>query len=106
MAIFNNCINKSIWPNALKIAEIIPVRNTGTKQNPNVYRSISLICHIAKIFGKIIHKRILHFVNKRKADIKQYLSKKISSNEALNIIRKEIMLFGLFLGVPSYIDSA
>lgn len=62
----NNCINTSIWPKALKIAEIVPIHKTGTKQDPNNYRAISLISTITKIFDKIIHKRILDFVNKSK----------------------------------------
>jgi hypothetical protein len=62
--IFNNCLEKEIWPNALKTAEVIPLHKANEKHLQNNYRPISLISNLAKIFEKLIHKRFIDFFNK------------------------------------------
>ena len=41
--IFNICINKAIWPDALKSADVIPLRKSKEKHIANNCRPISLI---------------------------------------------------------------
>ena len=62
--IFNLCISKGIWPKALKSALIVPIFKAGKKDNPSNYRPISLISNIAKLFEKLMHKRIYDFMEK------------------------------------------
>ena len=64
--IINKCIEKSIWPDALKVAEVVPIYKSGKKLVVNNYRPISLISNIAKIFVKVIYVRIFDFINKHK----------------------------------------
>ena len=52
--IINKCIEKSIWPDALKAAEVVPIYKSGKKFVFNNYRPISLILNISKIFEKVI----------------------------------------------------
>ena len=61
--ICNLCIDKATCPDALKIAEVIPIRKYNKKHIPTNYRPISLISNIAKIFEKISHSRITNFIN-------------------------------------------
>ena len=61
---FNLCIERSIWPDILKTAEVIPIYESGKKNDMGNYRPISLISNIAKIFEKIIQKR--HQFHKQK----------------------------------------
>lgn len=64
--IFNLCIETSTWPEYLKSAEVFPLFKKGDKFIAENYRPISLISNIAKIFEKIIHKRLMSFINLHK----------------------------------------
>ena len=63
--VINLCIEKSIWPNNLKIAEVVPLYKAGKKSCISNYRPISLISNIAKIFEKIIYNRLYKFLQKQ-----------------------------------------
>ena len=45
--IINECIEKSIWPDALKATEVVPIYKSGKK-----LVIVSLISNIAKIFER------------------------------------------------------
>ena len=64
--ILNSCFFSGHCPSQFKIAEVIPVFKTGDREEPDNYRPISLISNIAKIFEKLLHSRILSFINKHK----------------------------------------
>lgn len=86
--IFNLCIEKSIWPDALKKAEIIPVHKAGVKYNITNYRPISLISNLAKVFERIIYNRLYDFIQKHSIISKHQFGfmKNIGSKNALNYI--------------------
>ena len=86
--IINLSIEKGIWPNALKTAEVIPVHKAGSKSCPSNYRPISLVSNIAKIFEKILHNRIYNFVTKCGIiSDKQYgFIKKLGTKDALQYL--------------------
>ena len=52
------CLEMEIWPDALKIAEIIPIHKAKEKHLPTNYRPISLISNVAKVFEKLLHSRL------------------------------------------------
>ena len=64
--IFNLSIEKSIWPDNLKSAEVVPIHKAGSKSYISNYRPISLIFNIAKIFEKIVSNRLYTFLKKHK----------------------------------------
>lgn len=90
--VFNLCIEKSIWPDALKTAEVIPIYKSGNKKEMSNYRPISLISNIAKIFEKIIHNRIIEFLNKNNIITKKQFGfiKNMGTRDALSLITKII----------------
>ena len=51
--ICNLCVDKATWPDAFKIAEVIPIQKSYEKHIPTNYRPISLISNIAKILKKL-----------------------------------------------------
>lgn len=86
--IVNLCIEKAIWPDALKRAVIKPIHKGKDKHTTSNYRPISLISNLAKIFEKIIHHRILNFIIKHKILSKQQYGfmKNLGTKDALNYI--------------------
>lgn len=64
--IFNSCMDKGIWPDCLKCADIVPVYKNGNKMHLTNYRPIALISNIAKIFEKIVYNRLYSFLDKNK----------------------------------------
>jgi hypothetical protein len=59
--IFNQCVAKSIFPSALKIAKIIPLHKKDDISIFNNYRPISLLPSISKVFEKLLHVQIYSF---------------------------------------------
>lgn len=64
--IINICFEVGYFPDILKIGIIKPLFKGGDKMDVINYRPISLISNIAKIFEKLIKKRILKFLEKYK----------------------------------------
>jgi len=63
-SIFNKSIETGVFPERLKIAHINPIHKKGNRQDISNYRPISLLSHIAKIFEKLLHKKIYSQISK------------------------------------------
>ena len=64
--VFNSCLNFGLFPDFLKIAEVIPIFKEGDESDPSNYRPMSLLPVVSKIFEKIIFNRIIVFLNEEK----------------------------------------
>ena len=62
----NMSFNQGVFPNILKIANVIPIHKKGDKLDCNNYRPISLLSNISKIFEKSMHIRLVNFLKKNK----------------------------------------
>ena len=67
---FNWCVEQGVFPNVLKIAEIVPIYKRGSfdvegilKEGTN-YRTISLLSPFSKIFEKLIYSRLYSYLEK------------------------------------------
>ena len=58
----NHSITLGIFPEVLKVAKVILVYELGSRHNPNNYRPISLLSCFAKIFEKLLYKRLDIFI--------------------------------------------
>ena len=57
-ALINNCIGQGIFPDKLKIASVIPLHKGGDINDPHIYRPISILPTLSKIFEKHIAGQI------------------------------------------------
>ena len=64
--IINLSSNKGIFPNLLKIANVIPIYKKDDKLDYNNYRPISLLSNIIKIYEKCMHIRLTNFCRMNK----------------------------------------
>lgn len=62
--IVNSSFVTGVCPRHFKIAEVVPIHKKGSKELTTNYRPISLISNVAKIFEKLLQKRIVHFIEK------------------------------------------
>ena len=62
--LFNLCITTGVFPDSLKIAEVIPIFKKGNTDKPTNYRPIFLLSQFNKIFEKLIYNRIYSYLEK------------------------------------------
>lgn len=60
--IFNKSLSEGVFPDLWKLSYISPIYKSGMKADVRNYRPVSIICASAKIFEKLIFKRVFAFV--------------------------------------------
>ena len=60
--IINHSFMTGVFPDALKISEVIPIHKGGSTEEINNYRTISLLSVFDKIIEKLMHKRLYEFL--------------------------------------------
>ena len=107
--IINLPFNQGVFPNLLKIANVIPINKKDDKLDCNNYRHISLLSNISKIYEKCIHIRLTNFFRMNKLFVSHQFGFRngYSTNHALNslteMIRKELDKFAW--GVSIYLQK-
>ena len=77
--ICNLSFSTGVFPAILKTAKVIPIRKKNSKLEVSNYRPISLLCNIDKFFEKLMHRRLIEFLEGKKFSITDSLaSEKIS----------------------------
>ena len=56
--IFNLMLLKGEFPDALKLAKIVPLFKSGSKHDKTNYKPISLLPTISKVFEKLLYRRL------------------------------------------------
>ena len=62
--LFNLSIETGVFPNCLKIAEVIPIYKKGDQNMPTNYRLISLLSQFDKMFEKMLFSRLFSYFDK------------------------------------------
>ena len=60
--VINKSLEEGFFPTALKTARVIPIHKAGSKTEVSNYRPISLLSTFSKIYEKIMHGRVLNFL--------------------------------------------
>ena len=91
--LFNLAITQGIYPNALKLAEVIPIYKKRDVNNINNYLPISILSQLNKIFEKLISCRLTQFLEKFNllSDHQFGFRKKYSTVYAINNIYDKII---------------
>lgn len=64
--IFNGLVELGVYPDDLKIAKVTPLHKNGDKSDVDNFRPISVLTQINKVFEKLIHVRLMDFINQHK----------------------------------------
>lgn len=112
--IFNLSVKSGIFPEKLKYALVVPLHKKGDFELIENYRPIALLCCFSKLFEKIIHNRIIKFVNSHKllSDRQHGFRAKFSTNTAAfdftnyiyNAIDKKEVVLALFFDLTRAFD--
>ena len=91
--VFNTSIETGIVPDIMKIADVVPLHKSKSKETTDDYRPISLLLTISKILEKILYKRTYTFLENTEQIYKsQYRFRSNHSCElAVNELLSEII---------------
>ena len=59
----NRSLTEGIFPREMKIANVVPLYQSGDPMLFNNYRPVSLLCILSKVFEKFMYSRLLNFLN-------------------------------------------
>ena len=93
--LINKSIDNGIFPNCLKLANILPIHKKGDTDNLNNYRPIALLPVLSKVFEKVINQQINDVVETSFIDDNQFGFRRGYSTEDaaikfVNEIQKEL----------------
>jgi hypothetical protein len=113
--IFNKSFLTGSFPNLLKIAKVCPIYKQGDKNELKNYRPISLLPSFAKILEKLMHARLLSFlqtnnvINSSQHGFQPNKSTSSAIADALHVITsaldKKLINIALFVDVSKAFDS-
>ena len=61
--LFNESVNSGLFPDCLKIARVVPIYKSEDRSDISNYRPVSTLLVLAKVFEKLMHKRLLTFLS-------------------------------------------
>ena len=111
----NVSFNKGIFPDFLKVANVIPIHKKGKKLNHNNYRPIPLLSNINKLYEKAMHIQLTIFLRKNKVLFSYQFGfqNNYSTNHALisltetirNALDKGNFACGVFIDLQKALDT-
>ena len=112
---FNLSLTTGIYPDAMKVAEVIPIFKKGDREKATYYRPISLLSQFNKIFEKMLHSRIYSFVTKfnllseKQFGFRTNFSTNLAAcsvyDEIVNEIDQNLYNCGIFLDLSKAFDT-
>ena len=59
------CLNESCVPDCWKVSSVVPVsKNVGERSTAKIYRPVSLLSVVSKVFEKLVNNRIVDHLEK------------------------------------------
>ena len=85
--IINSSFSTGVFPDALKIAKVIPIHKGGSTNEINNYRPISILSIFDKIIEKLMHKQLYHFLSINNVLFKNQYGFRKKSSTSLALIQ-------------------
>ena len=60
--VINESMRTGVFPEIMKIAEVVPLYKGKSREQETNYRPISLITTMSKVLEKVVYKRVYHFL--------------------------------------------
>ena len=91
--ILNLSLSQGVFPDELKIANVIPLYKADDRMCFNNYRPISLLCILSKVFEKVMYNRLISFLEFNKILIENQFGfrKKCSTYMALAVLIDKVI---------------
>ena len=112
---FNLSLTTGIYPDAMKVAEVIPIFKKCDHDKSTNYRPISLLSQFNKISEKMLHSRIYSFVTKynllseKQFGFRTNFSRNLAAcsvyDEIVNEIDQNLYNCGIFLDLSKAFDT-
>ena len=112
--IFNISLEKGIFPQNLKRANVIPIYKKGEHNKLNNYRPISLLSIFSKTLEKPVYNRLISFLDKHNILYKRqfgfrkghsiYMALVEFTNKISEVFEKGGVLLGIFLDLSKAFD--
>jgi hypothetical protein len=61
--IFDYSLQHGVFPQAWKKAKVLPIPKVSSPTEPKDYRPVSILCVLAKVLEKIVHKQVSKYLN-------------------------------------------
>lgn len=113
--VFNTSLKTGTFPDAWKIARIMPIYKGGPKDSPESYRPISLLTAFSKLLERVVNRRLIRYIeNKNLISQRQFGFRKGKSTEdavallttlASEQLDKNRYCIGVFLDLAKAFDT-
>ena len=113
--LFNLSLSQGIFPDAFKVAKVIPIFKSGERTNQSNYRPISLLSNLGKLLEKVVHIQLSDFFEHEKLlyELQFGFRLKTSTNHALisivdkiqSNIEKGLISCGKFVDLQKAFDT-
>ena len=67
----NRSLTEGVFPDELKLANVLPLFKSGDPLLFNNFRPVSLLCVLSKVFEKVMYSRLINFLEQQKILIKK-----------------------------------
>ena len=113
--ICNLSLLEGVFPDELKVANVIPLYKSDDPMLVNNYRPVSLLNILSKVFEKVMYKRLLDFLNKHKIIFKYqfgfrkgystYMAMMILMDKLIKSLENGEFVIGIFLDFSKAFDT-
>lgn len=113
--VLNLSLTQGFFPDYLKVAKVVPLHKAGDASTLNNYRPVSILPLFSKILERLMHSRLLNFINKHSIlyDYQFGFRENHSTNMALTLLMDKVLsamdkgeyAIGLFIDLQKAFDT-